>query len=465
MKRFVALFVLLGAILLAAPGVIGFQVQDYYQQLMQELGKGGAKVVAGDYRREWFGARDETRFRVQVPKQPGGKETQTLEFSLVSEIVHGPLTSSGIALAEVRSEIRIEGEALLPADYQASIDTLITITGQGTTRINLPATRIPAKGKQPAMQFDGMQGEMRFDPGFEQVAAELTMPVLTFEQSNGSLLKLQGMRLDSRSQKDASGLMLGGGRFSVDRFELNDTARESRLQIRELSVDAESSNRESGVAAHIRYSLQSLQLDDKTYGPAELKLGLANLSAPALLEIQQSVEAINAQQLSEQEKGAALMSVLMGNAPALLKGDPRLSIDPLRVETPDGLIEGQLSLQSRGLQWQDLGKASVVLGKLAGEGSLRMPEKLFRGLMRQKARTDLLRQFEQRRLADPDQPVPDEAQLEQLVERLSEQQISVLLGQEILVREGDAILTEATLADGLLSVNGKTVPLPVPPEQ
>lgn len=465
MKRFVALFVLIGAVLLAAPGVIGFQVQDYYQQLMQELGKGGAQVVSGDYRRDWFGARDETRFRIQLPKQPGEQEQQTLEFSLTSEIVHGPLTSSGLALAEVHSEIRLQGEALLPEDYQATISTLIGVDGEGTTRIDLPATRVPAQGQQPEIQFEGLQGTMQFDAGLEQMSAQFEMPVLTFEQANGSQLKLQGVRLDSHSYKDVSGLMLGSGQFQVERFDLEDTAKGGRMQIRELSVDAESSNREQGVGAHIRYSLQELVLDDKSYGPAELKLGLDNLPAPALLQIQQSVEEINAQQLSEQQKGAALMSVLMGNAPQLLKGDPRLSIDPLRVETPDGLIEGRLSLQSRGLQWQDLGKASVVLGKLAGEGFLRMPETLFRGLMKQKLRADLLRQFKQRRLADPDQPMPDEAQLEQLVERLSEQQFSLLLGQEILVREGGAVLTEATLADGLLSVNGKTLPLPVPPEQ
>ena len=459
MKRFVVLFLLLAAVLVAAPAVIGFQVESYYQQLVQQLGSGGAQVVAREYRRGWFGAQGETRFRMEVPLHPDSNELRTLEFSLVSEIVHGPLTSAGLNLAEIESEFRAEGEQLLPADYQATISTLIDIGGQGTTRIDLPATRIPGREQRPAIQFDGMQGEMLFDAGFEQATARLVLPALTFEQSNGSTLKLQGVQFDSRSHKDASGLMLGSGRFGIDRFDLDDTDKESQLQIRRLVVDAESSNRESGVAAHIRYGLESLTLNGKAYGPAEVKIGFANLSSRTLLEIQQSVEEINAQQLTEQQKGA----VLMGNALGLLKGDPKLFIETLRVNTPDGLIEGRLSLQSVGLQWQDIGNPPLMLGRLAGDAFLRMPQKLLRLMMRQKARADLLRQFEQRRLVDPDQEIPGEMQLAEMAKRLSEQQLSVLLGQEILVREGEMIATEATLADGLLSVNGKTVPLPISP--
>lgn len=463
MKRFVVLFLLLGAVLVAAPAVIGFQVESYYQQLMQQLGTGGVQVVAREYRRGWFGAQGETRFRVEVPQKPDSRQMRTLELSLVSEIVHGPLTSAGLKLAEIQSEFRIEGEQLLPTDYQATISTLIDIGGQGTTRIDLPATHIPAREQQPAIRFDGMQGEMQFDAGFEQATARLEMSALTFEQTNGSMLKLQGVRFDSRSHKDASGLMLGSGRFEIDHFNLDDTDKGSQLQIRGLVVDAESSNRESGVAAYIRYGLESMALDGKAYGPAEVKLGFANLSSRTLLEIQQSVEEINAQQLTEQQKGAALMSVLMGNAPGLLKGDPKLLIETLRVNTPDGLIEGQLSLQSVGLQWQDIGNPSLMLGKLSGHAFLRMPLKLLRSMMQQKARADLLQQFEQRRLVDPDLAMPDEVQLAEMADRLSEQQLSVLLGQELLVREGEMIASEATLADGLLSVNGKSVPLPVPP--
>jgi uncharacterized protein YdgA (DUF945 family) len=229
-------------------------------------------------------------------------------------------------------------------------------------------------------------------------------------------------------------------------------------------VEAESTVNEALVTATVRYQLDRLEVDGGVYGPAEVRLGLGNLPPEALLRIQQSVEEINAQQLPDEQKGMALLSVLMGNAPALLKGDPLVTIDKLSIQTPDGLVAGKLSLQSIGLEWKEIGNAPAVLGKLVADASLQMPKRLFTLLLRQKVEADLLRQFEQVRLINPDTKLPSAAELAEMSTALTEQQVNQWLGQEILVEQGDIIATRVTLADGLLSVNGKTIPLPSTPQ-
>ena len=464
MKRFIALFVLLGVALLAAPGIIGYQVETYYQGLMQQFGKGGVQVVSQEYKREWFGAESSTGFLVKIPTGPDRSKTEELRFSLVSHIVHGPLTTDGLRLAGIQSEIRADDEAILPPEYQATIKTLIDIGGQGTTLINLPATEIPASGQRPAIRFDDMDGEIHFDSTFEKVSGQFALPVLTLSKEGEPLLEIEGMKLKSRSSKGVSGLMLGGGEFEIGRVGLKDQETGTRVELGQLGIDAESSAEGESVSAFVRYRLEKLEVNDALYGPAELKLGFGNLSAKVLAEIQNSVEEVNAQQLPDEKKAAAVLSVLMGNAPGLLKGDPVVTIDKLSVQTPDGLVDGKLSIQSLGLEWKEITNAPVVLSKLAGNASLRMPEKLFRTLMLQKVQSDLLRQFEQRRLMDPESKVPTAEQFSEMATTLVERQLTVLLGQEFLVKDGDSIATEAMLSGGLLSVNGKTIPLPGQPQ-
>jgi uncharacterized protein YdgA (DUF945 family) len=464
MKRFIALFVVLGAALLAAPGIVGFQVEAYYQGLMQQFAKGGAELVSQDYQRAWFGAESRSDFLVRIPSGPDRSKTETLQFSLVSHIVHGPLTAEGLRLADIRSDIRVDGESLLPADYQAVIRTLIGIDGQGSTRIDLPAGVIPASGERPAIRFDGMDGDIRFDAAFEQVDARFALPALRLSQGDAQLLEIEGMQLNSHSSKDVSGLMLGGGRFEIGRIGMWDQASGTRIEARQLGVEAESTVKGELVSATVHYQLDRLEVDGGVYGPAEVRLGLGNLPPEALLRIQQSVEEINAQQLPDEQKGMALLSVLMGNAPALLKGDPLVTIDKLSIQTPDGLVAGKLSLQSIGLEWKEIGNAPAVLGKLVADASLQMPRRLFTLLLRQKVEADLLRQFEQVRLINPDTKLPSAAELAEMSTALTEQQVNQWLGQEILVEQGDIIATRVTLADGLLSVNGKTIPLPSTPQ-
>ncbi|MCW8847604.1 MAG: YdgA family protein, partial [Sedimenticola sp.] len=117
-----------------------------------------------------------------------------------------------------------------------------------------------------------------------------------------------------------------------------------------------------------------------------------------------------------------------------------------------------------GLEWKEITNASAVLNKLVGDAAFQMPEKLFRMLLLQKVQTELLRQFEQRQLLSPDSEMPTAEQLDEMSQSVVEQQLVVMLGQEFIVKEGDSIFTNAKLADGLLSVNGKTIPLPVQPQ-
>jgi uncharacterized protein YdgA (DUF945 family) len=93
--------------------------------------------------------------------------------------------------------------------------------------------------------------------------------------------------------------------------------------------------------------------------------------------------------------------------------------------------------------------------KLAAEASLRIPEKLFRRLLGQQIRLQIA-QLQQAEKISTDLTAE---QLDKLVADQVDGQLQQLVRQGVLERDGEYLATVARFSDGLLTVNGKTIPL------
>lgn len=463
MKKFVILFLLLAAALLALPGYIGMQAEGRYRVMMEQFEKSGLQVASHRYQRSWFGADAETELALPLPQTPptDAQESKVFRFTLQSALVHGPLLpNGGFGLAEVDTKVLVDGKNVFPADYPALIRTSIALDGAGELLIDLPETLLEAQANRPRIAFKGMKGRSIFDAGFTQADVEATLAGVTISEGSEKSLEISEVSLNSNSYSDASGLMLGDGHFKVDAFELLDMASATSVSLKRIGIDVESSLHNGVVAANIIYQLEAAQIGGENYGPAELKLSVGNLPAAVLLKLQQGMEEV--QQLPQEQQPMAMMSVLMGSGPELLQANPKFVIEHLRAKTPEGDIEGHFALQSVGLEWSEIGDFQTVLGKLESLAALRMPESYFKALFAQQARAQFLQHLQMRRQMGEEVDIPDAAELEQLIETAAQAQIDGLLSQEVLVRDGTSLATEATLSNGLLSVNGKVFPLPVP---
>jgi uncharacterized protein YdgA (DUF945 family) len=187
---------------------------------------------------------------------------------------------------------------------------------------------------------------------------------------------------------------------------------------------------------------------------------MARLSAPVLLELQRSIEDMQGQQMTEAQRGMAIMGVLMGSASEFLENDPGMSIDPLRFSTPDGELNARFSLNADGLRWEHVGNPQIWITKLDASLSLRIPEKLLRTLLEKQARTRLEKEIEALTEELGEQPLVEQEQLDSMVDAEVQGQMEQWLGQGLLERDREDFITEARLDDGLLTVNGQPVPLP-----
>ena len=232
-----------------------------------------------------------------------------------------------------------------------------------------------------------------------------------------------------------------------------------QVELENFTVEVDSSEQGELISGLATYRLERVSAGGQSYGPGQVGLEVSQLSAAAIVQLQESMEQIQRQPLDDEQRGIAIMGTLMGLGPQLLSSDPGFAIRELRVATPSGEVTGGFSVRPVGLRWSEIGNIGVVLDKLTAEFSLRVPEALFEQLQRQQIRMALVAELA--RLAQQGQQPPelDPVQLQLLVEQQAQERLAQWLEQGVVERVGSDITTQANLASGLLTVNGKAFPL------
>ncbi len=459
MKKIAILFVILIAALFIAPGLIGFKVQGQYQNFINGAQQSGLEVVSNDYRRGWFGSNAETTFKLTPPS---GAEGAAITFTMLQDIVHGPLSpAGGVGLAFIGTSFQVDGKALFPDEDNEIAHTNVGLNGNGTTLIAIPALKLAGKPGRPEIQFSGADGNLAFDSGLSRFDLELKAPGLWVGGGdNGESITVTDVALSSHSNTGAMGLLLGNGEFKAKQIEFNSPKNAVTVKIDAASALGYSREESEQLAFGAKYAVEAVAVNGIVYGPAEFEMEFANIPAEVVAKLQQDMREVRGQGLTKEQEGMAMMSMLMGAGPDILQANPKISIKRLFVGTPDGDIDGNLSVAAVGLQWGEIGNMQVVLKKLEADAALSMPEKFVRAIMERQAQTILAQQFETRKKDDPDIQMPSEEEAADLRKKMADQQLEFFMQQGLLKRDKTNIFSEAKLSGGLLSVNGKTVPLP-----
>ena len=471
MKKFLILLVVLVVGALAVPAVVGYQAEARYQGMLAHMTRSGFEVVESEYQRGWFSSRAETQLRLPMarPAASGEVDASELRFGLRSDITHGPLSGADgeIMVAEIATEVvSKDGVSLFPGETTKLLRTRIDMNGNGLVEIDLPKLKSePGEGRL-GVQFDGLTGSLSFDAGFSGMVLDMRLPLLRMSGQQGQHFKLQEATLNSNTKKGVSGLMLGDVAFEVKHLELKDPQKETDMDLSGFKILVDSGAEGDQILFNALYALQTVDVDGKQYGPAELEIVADRLSAPALAKMQRAMDELNAKPMSDGERAMAAMGAMMETASELLQNDPTLAVKRFRAETPDGAIKGDFFIQPVGLKADEIMNASVLLGKLKVSGSLRMPEPLFQAFFEQQARAEIQQLIAMRRkMGEEIEDLPED-KLRNYAEAKGKETLDQLLRQELLVRDGDDLVTAGELSNGLLTVNGKTIALPTgqPPQ-
>lgn len=468
-KLLIILVIVLLVVFGLAPSLVGGRAQNQYEQIVEQLRAGGAQVTSVKYDRGWFGAKADTELVIPLP--PAAAEIpefpRELRVSLASTLHHGPLTSlGGVGLAEIDTRILLNGRELFPADYPVRLRTLVALDGATRTLLDLPATRFPAEGDRPELDFRGLSGILNVDAGFNRVDTRLESPGARVAGGRIEALDIGTITLDSKASRGISDLMLGDARIAISHLRLDGLGDGDALALNQIFVEGLSSADGEMVTGSARYHVGTVKFGEQEFREAELKISAGNLSAPVLAQIQKALDEIQSRRIDPEMQGAAIMTTLVTQLPLLLEHDPVIAIDTLRVDTADGRVEGRFKVQARDMRWEDLQGDTGFMRKLQASGELKMPETLFRGLLRVRTENEINRELALRRELGEEVEVPPQPKLSRLIDRMADQQLAALLEQRLIVRDGGHVASSADYEEGRLTVNGEQIPLPfLPPAQ
>ncbi len=454
MKKILYIPLFIAVLVLAIPALIGFKVEEQYGQLLAQLARDGAQIASNQYERGWFGAEVETEL-VLTPAA-ADQSSEPLHIVLRSRIQHGPFTENGIGLAEIGTWLQVQGESLSPDQEPAPITTLVDPLGRWNSRLRFPQKRFtPQVADAPTIDFAGLSGKLAYDPAFGKLSLRADLPGLVIHAPQGDQIRLKKMRLESRMQRGSSGISLGEGGMYLEQLDFAQAGNPVTLSLQGLGLNFDSYEREGLVYAGASYRVRSVKGEDGVFGPGRLRLEMKRLAAAPLLQIQQGMEQLRRRHLSPEQARQEMQRLLSDVAPELLQANPGIVFKPVTLVTPDGTLKAALSLESRDLKWSEVTNPVLLMEKLAAEASLRIPEKLFRRLLGQQIRLQIA-QLQQAEKISTDLTAE---QLDKLVADQVDGQLQQLVRQGVLERDGEYLATVARFSDGLLTVNGKTIPL------
>ena len=452
--------IILAVILVAfLPFILGFEIENRYRGLIAELETQGYRLDSHDYARGFYDAKAKSTFTLPV-NMPDG-ENLDLSLTISSDIKHGPYTLNDGwfgQLAHFKTAFFYEDQALLGDETGEQVQTEIHFNGDGYTRIDIPAL---AQAKQLddelMLDFKGLSGDASFNTNKGHIAMQLSGEGLSVYSPGKGRLDINSYSLNSDSTRGINDLMLGSGDFLIDRINFKDTETDIAIELNNFKVEADTSARDEVLDLKATYSFDRLMVAEQEYGSALLQVSFDSISAAAVAKIQESIKEMQQNQVPAEQQGMAMMGTFMGVLPALLERNPGIAIDNLQVTTPQGDVKFSFSLKAQDMKVTDVSIPQSMLQKLVGDAKLEVPESIVRDALKQMAIQQQLAAIQN--IDDPENAI-DFVKIDEMADLQVISQIDMVLTQGFVEKKGESLVSVASLKAGLLSINGKTIPLP-----
>lgn len=455
MKKLLALFLLIVAASVAAPGFLGMQAEERYDAAVAQLRAAGYRVVDETYARGWF--RSDARLQLEFPLPEGRAAGAEPPRVLVkTRAVHGPFLgdlAQPFGLARLDTEIWVDSAPLVVGEDGAPMRTFVGFLGSATTSIRVPARQLPLENG--TLETSPIEGELQFGAGDRIAVGWLSVPSLRARGPDGAVGELAGLEVTANVRSDPAGVPLGEWRVAVERMAFEVPAEAKAFALAALEVSGSSELRDGAIDVAADYRLGSVTAEGETYGPFDLRLAARRLAADALALIQAAGQEAAAAGATPEERSEALGIALLANADTLLAKDPSFAVEHLTLELPAGRVAASLEVRAVGLRVAELRDPAAALQRVEGKAALRLPAAVLDTLLRQQGRQQLAALAEQQ--AEAEQPSAEE--VEKLAGEYATRQVEVLVAQQLLVRDGGDVTASAELRNGLLTLNGKSIPI------
>jgi uncharacterized protein YdgA (DUF945 family) len=270
---------------------------------------------------------------------------------------------------------------------------------------------------------------------------ELTSPTGTFA--------LRGLLATADNELRSEYVMPGQASLSIESITAGDSAtptfEAAKLKIEsDVGLDAAAELLEMSVT----YAVDSVRVADDVVTAAAVGLTVRNVDVATL----EAYSAAATEVAAAGEPAATLMAVLGPHLERALKAGPSMTLEPLRFRYDDEPFEGRIELTTNTQRLPpagtlDLDNPLQILGLVNADAEVRLSKLLAADLATLSARLQL----------GADDSVPPD-QLEYMAEAQSGLILTMLVGQGVLIEDGEGYRSSVEFRDGTITLNGNPLP-------
>jgi hypothetical protein len=452
---------LLGLILVLGPFALGHLARIGYDRLLADLVSGSpdATILESSYRRGWFASG--AAFEILIPADPGSAAPSSpTRIRLDSRIEQGPgiwlASRFPPVLARVHTRVELQGLPVALPALPVTID--LQLDGSGLVRLDVPPGETAATADVLGLRHAAIDGELRIGSSRQSVSARLALAEVALLSPTGLLARVSDLRLES----ERPDLTSGAGRLDVAGVELAGVeeapAAPQGLRIDGLSATLSGNIREGLLDLRLLVSTRASATARDAFGPSQIGLSGERLSMAALEDLAEGLRALGSGQVAREMQGL----VTAGLVPRFVESAARIAVEPIRIETADGPAVGRLDLRlepgADTPNWLTA-DAGDWLSLLRADGELELPEAVALDWLGRSIKEGA---GDETLSASSPAFEPVGAQPATVVQAVPSEARALLEGwisDGWVSRRDDRLASALRLGDGLLTINGKTVPL------
>lgn len=358
--------------------IMGYVVKNTITKNIDALLKTSIMTInLNQYNRGWFSSEARLSIFLHIPEQTttdknGAKSTEPpvdLKINVPLKIHHGPfiVTEHGMRF----------GIGWITTQPETHYGALITYMNNTLFKYTQPGFSVEGaingdKGQQMNAKWLGIQAELEAAPKLSALKGKIDLNGLS-ASTTGINIKIDQIKDKFKINQNKDGLWLGYNTLTIPLINVA-IENQSRFELNHFKLSIGSGIRQNSLNFTYVLSLKHLILNDKTYGPGELKLSLKNINPQAMAEIHK--QEIN---LLENRGNATLASLaLITELPKLLTQGPELELSNLTFDLPEGRVTGYFKLS---LAKSDTTDTQQILKNATGRGLFKAPMTLVRAIL------------------------------------------------------------------------------------
>jgi uncharacterized protein YdgA (DUF945 family) len=284
------------------------------------------------------------------------------------------------------------------------------------------------------------------------LAGDLNISAVEFTSATGAFA-VRGMYATANNDLRSQYVMPGQASLSIDSIEAGDATRGATplLEAKSLKINSDVAldAADELLEGRVSYGLDSVRVEDTEVTAAALGFAVRNVDVATL-------EAYGAAATDAAATGADPATLVAALGPHLeraLKAGPSVTLDPLRFRYDNELFEGRIEITTNTQRLPpagtlDLGNPLLLMGLVNADASVRVSKPLAGKLAALTARLQL----------GADVSIPPD-QLEYMAEAQSGLMLTALVGQGVLIEDGNDYRSSVQFRDGTITLNGNVLPL------